>query len=305
MLETLLENGQNIPNNCRAGACQTCLMQVTKGKVPSIAQKGLKDSYKAKNLFLSCACKPEEDMEICLPDIERLVVPATVTEISRLSNDVIELKLKPDKPLEYFSGQYVILWRDDTLGRNYSLASLPAIDENLIFHIQLIPGGQFTGWVSNDLKPGDRISVQEPIGDCFYTQGNTEQNIQLIGTGTGLAPLFGILRDAIQSAHKGEIHLFHGGLNSSGLYLDDILSQYSEQYDNFYYHPCVLKADAEMASNIIEGDLLEIVSQQIEKPAGWKSYLCGNPEMVKKLRKQIFLAGSRMNDIYSDPFVHT
>ncbi len=305
VLETLLEHGQAIPNNCRAGACHSCLMQATSGNVPDAAQKGLKDSHKARDFFLACVCKPEEDMEVCLPDIEQLKFPAKVSQITKLSNDVVELKIKTQQPVDYFAGQFVTLWRDDELGRNYSLASLPGVDDELIFHIRLIPNGQFTSWVANELKVGDEIFVQEPVGDCFYTQGNPEQNLLLIGTGTGLAPLFGIFRDAIQSGHSGEIHLFHGGLNPSGLYLHDMLSAFAEQHSNFYYHPCVLKAEEGMAKNIVEGDLSKIVSQLIDKPAGWKSYLCGDPEIVKKLRKQIFMAGSNMNDIYSDPFVYT
>ncbi len=305
VLDTLLDNGEDIPNSCRAGACQTCLMQATHGKVPAAAQNGLKDTHKAKNFFLACSCVPQDDMEVCLPDVEKLKFAATVTEKNKLSDNVIELKLKTDEPLKYYAGQFVTLWRDDVLGRNYSLASLPHVDDELIFHIRLIENGQFTGWVADELKVGDRLHVQEPVGDCFYTQGNPEQSIQLIGTGTGLAPLFGILRDALQSGHTGEIHLFHGGLDASGLYLHDMLTHLAEHNSNFYYHPCVVHANEGMASNIIEADLLEIVSQTVSSPAGWKSYLCGDPEIVKKLRKQIFMAGSSMNDIYSDPFVYS
>ena len=46
------------------------------------------------------------------------------------------------------------------------------------------------------------------------------------------------------------------------------------------------------------------MAETVPKPSGWKTYLCGDPELVTKLRKQIFLAGCRMNDIYSDPFLH-
>ena len=35
----------------------------------------------------------------------------------------------------------------------------------------------------------------------------------------------------------------------------------------------------------------------------WRVYLCGHPDMVKATRKQAFLAGASMKDIYADPFV--
>jgi len=304
VLDTLLEHGQTIPNNCRAGACQSCLMQVTKGKVPEKSQQGLKDSHKAKNLFLACSCEPEENIDIQLPDIKQLKVSATVSQINKLSADVIELKIKTSEPYEYHAGQYVTLWRNDIIGRSYSLASQAKENETLNFHIRLIPNGQFSSWVHHELKVGDTLFVQGPAGDCFYTPGNPEQNLLLIGTGTGLAPLYGIVHDALQQKHTGEIHLIHGALNPSGLYLAEDLSELEQKYSNFKYHPCVVNSEENMPSSIIEGDICKVALDLVPKPAGWKTYLCGDDELVKKLHKQTFLAGCNMNDIYSDPFIH-
>jgi len=305
VLDTLLEHGHEIPNNCRAGACQSCIMQLTKGSVPERAQKGLKDSHKAKGFFLACSCQPEEDIEIRLPDENQLRTPARVSQINELSADVIELKLKTTEPYEYHAGQYVTLWRDEGLGRSYSLASLPQNkQETLNFHIKLIPDGKFSGWVHTDLQPGDTLLVQGPAGDCFYTPGNPQQNLLLVGTGTGLAPLYGIIQDALQHEHQGEIHLFHGGFNINGLYLTDELTQLEKDHENFHYHPCVFKAESTLPESITQGDITKIVLQSVPQPAGWKTFLCGNEELVNNLRKQIFLAGCSMNDIYSDPFIY-
>lgn len=305
VLDTLLERGHDIPNNCRAGACQSCIMQVTKGKVPEQAQKGLKDSHKAKGYFLACSCKPEEDIDIELADSEQLRVAAKVVEINKLSADVLELKIKTTEPFDYNAGQYVTLWKDEHLGRSYSIANLPKDDGALDFHIRLIPNGKFSGWLHNELKIGNTLFVQGPAGDCFYTSGKPEQNLLLIGTGTGLAPLYGIIHDAMQLGHTGEIHLFHGALNTTGLYLTENLFNLEQQYENFKYHPCVLTSDRDTPSAMIEGDISKVVSDLIPKPTGWKTFLCGDEALVNTLRKKIFLAGCNMNDIYADPFIHT
>ena len=239
VLETLLEHGHAIPNNCRAGACQSCLMQVTRGSVPEQAQLGLKDSHKAKGFFLACRCQPEEDIDVCLPDAEQLRIPSTVSHINKLSDDVVELKLTPSQPFAYHAGQYVTLWRDEHLGRCFSLASLPGMDEAIAFHIKIISDGVFSSWVHHDLRVGETIFIQGPAGDCFYTQGNARQNLLLAGTGTGLAPLYGILQDALDRRHSGEIHLFHGALDPTGLYLHDRLTALAQEHANFSYHPGV------------------------------------------------------------------
>ena len=303
VLDTLLGNDKEIPNNCRVGACQSCLMQVTKGHVPEESQKGLKDSFKVQGYFLACSCKPEENIEISLPDSEKVQTKATVKEINKLTDDVIELKIQTIVPYEFFAGQYVTLWSKDKVGRSYSLASLPDKNNILTFHIKLVPNGVFSHWLHNVLKVNDTLYVQGPAGDCFYTKGKEDQNLLLVGTGTGLAPLYGIIHDALESGHTGEIHLFHGALNPYGLYLHDILGKLANNYSNLFYHPCVLRPDDEMPSDINAGDIADIVLTNIPKTNGWKTFLCGDPDLVVKLRKKIFLAGCDMKEIYSDPFV--
>jgi len=305
VLDTLLEQGHAIPNNCRAGACQSCVMQVTKGNVPENSQKGLKDSQKAKGFFLACSCTPKEDINIQLVDTEQLRISASVTEINKLSGDVVELKIKMTDAFEYHPGQYVTLWKDEHLGRSYSIASLPENGEDLCFHIRHVQDGQFSGWVHNELQVGDALSVQGPAGDCFYTSGNPEQNLLLIGTGTGLAPLYGIIHDALKQGHTGEIHLFHGAENPTGLYLTDELTKLAQQHSNFIYHPCVMNIEQSTVKNITEGDISKIALETVPQPKGWKSFLCGDENLVKALKKKIFLAGSNMNDIYADPFIQS
>lgn len=303
VLDTLIDQGHEIPNSCRAGACQSCVMQVTKGSVPENAQNGLKDSQKAKGFFLACSCEPKEDIEIQLIDAEQLRTAATVSNIHKLSADVIELKIKTTEPYDYNPGQFVTLWKDDLFGRSYSIASLPKDDNTLTFHIRLIPNGKFSSWLHHELKVGDTLFVQGPSGDCFYTTGNLEQNLLLIGTGTGLAPLYGIVKDAIKQGHTGEIHLFHGALNPTGLYLTEELIQLSQYHSNINYYPCVMNVENSALKNIVEGDIAKIALETIPKPAGWKSFLCGDENLVKQLKKKIFLAGSNMRDIYADAFI--
>jgi hypothetical protein len=41
----------------------------------------------------------------------------------------------------------------------------------------------------------------------------------------------------------------------------------------------------------------------VKDPADWQVYLCGDPQLVKQLKKRFFLASASMESIYSDPFV--
>ncbi len=290
-LEGLLRGGVDIANSCRAGACQSCLIQAKSGNVPKAAQAGLKPALAQQGYFLACMCKPEEDIT-AEPPGAGVRTPARIHEIRWLSPSVLHVGIELESPFDYRAGQYLTLFRPDGLCRSYSIASLP--EENIInLHVRVIPNGQMSGWLSLQ-EPGIQLMTQGPAGECFYTADSPEQPLLLAGTGTGLAPLYGIARDALNQGHIGEIRLYHGALNSSGLYLVAELEELTREYANFHYQPALLDE---------QGPLPQFLHNQHPKLNGWRGFVCGDPGIVNQLKKRLFLAGMASRDIHSDAFV--
>lgn len=303
LLEALLEAGYSIPNSCRAGACQSCLMQATEGEVPAEAQAGLKDTHQAQGYFLACRCRPQGDLKVRLPAPGSMRVSARVTDKALLAPDVLRLRLRAQGALDYRAGQYVTVWRDEALGRSYSLASVPGLDEELELHVRRVPEGAMSNWMHDELEPGVELALQGPAGDCFYLEGGGDRPLLLAGTSTGLAPLIGIARDALDKGHRGSIHLFHGALVLDGLYLRDELQALEAAHDNFHYHPSVMHAEETLPVGVEQGAIDAKALAVADSLGGWKVYLCGAPDLVRRMRKQAFLAGADMGDIYADAFV--
>ena len=198
VLDVLTAHGASVPSSCRNGICQTCLLQAVDGVPPQQAQLGLKDTLKQQNYFLACACYPESDLSVTLPDQVHSRARAVVRSIDALNPDIVRVRLHCLVPFDYQAGQYINLFRDATLLRSYSLASVPASDADLHLHVRRLPHGRVSGWVHDELRVGDELDISTAMGACFYVPGNDEQGLLLIGTGSGLAPLYGILRDALQ-----------------------------------------------------------------------------------------------------------
>ena len=302
VLDALLEHDLVIPNNCRIGVCQSCLMRAVAGDVPAKAQQGLRDTLKAQNYFLACQCVPSEPLEIMLPAPDSVRTPVSVVSTQRLSPDVLQLRLQPEGVFDYQAGQYAMLWNPQALGRCYSLASVPALDDTLELHVGRVAGGHMSTYLFDEIKVGDQLQLQAAAGNCFYVAGHPQQNILLAGTGTGLAPLWGIVREALHQGHRGEIHLIHGAIRASGLYLHDRLLELARKYDNFFYHASVLEGD-ELPAQARLVSIESLVARVAPKPKDWKIYLCGAEVLVNSLKKKVFLAGASMANIYSDPFV--
>jgi NAD(P)H-flavin reductase len=217
-----------------------------------------------------------------------------------LSADVIQAHLATDMPLEFRAGQYITVVRLDGLARSYSIASLPR-DNTLELHIRRVTNGRMSGWFHTDARAGERVTVLGPSGECFYVAGRESQPLLLAGTGTGLAPLYGIVRDAMAHGHSGKIHLFHGALRQEGLYLVNELRELDRRHAQFTYTPSVLHGDG--ADGITVGPIDQVIDNTYPDLTGWRGFVCGNPDFVPNMKKKLFLAGMASRDIYADSFI--
>ena len=299
ILESLIRHGVEPPSGCRTGSCQTCMMVATAGTPPAEAQKGLKPTQQQLGYLLACICKPTMAMTVALAGKEaHSTITTRVVEKTALTPQLLRLRLQPESPFEFQPGQFVNLHRNDGLVRSYSIASLPG--EGVIeLHIERIANGQMSNWLHDQINVGDQLEIDGPHGDCFYLNDKPQQNLLLIGTGSGLAPLWGIARAALAQGHQGEIHLFHGSHSPERLYLIDELTALASEHSNFFYTPCVSGGNS---AGFTAGRANEVALQRFPKLGGWRIYLCGHPEMVNNTKRDAFLAGANFQDIYADPF---
>ncbi len=300
VLETLLRENVKVPNGCRQGLCQACLMRSLDNSPPASAQVGLKDTLQKQKYFLACVCRPERNMTVALPNQQGASIEAGVIKKQRLTPDIIRLVLEYQTPFNFFAGQFVNLKRADGLTRSYSIANIPKNDNILEFHIRRLPNGQFSSWVHDELEPGAQLTLSEAQGSCHYLSGRAEQPLMLIGTGSGLAPLYGILADALAQDHSGPIHLYHGSRDLNGLYFVEEMRELAAEFDNFHYTSCVSGDASE--SDHVKGRAHDIALSSIETLKGWRVFLCGHPEMVNQSKRMAFMKGASMADIYADAF---
>jgi len=300
VLDALLKESVEVSYSCKKGTCQSCLMRCIDSTPPEAAQKGLKDTQKKQNYFLACLCMPAQDMAIRLPEQSELYSQGIVVENSLLNHNTLLLKVECQDRNDYFAGQFVNLQREDGLTRSYSIANTPQKSGVLEFHIRQLPDGQFSSWLHNEIKVGDSIAISEPQGHCFYMPERAEEDLVLIGTGTGLAPLVGILHDALGKGHSGAISLFHGSTEAEDLYRVDEMRALAKQHANFSYYPCVSGSVVPEGFFAGRADAVALAERN-----DWKNlrlFLCGHPVMVSNMKMEGFMNGVSMNDIYTDAF---
>jgi NAD(P)H-flavin reductase len=299
LLDSLLEQGIDFPHSCKIGTCQSCLTQLVEGEVPPKAQVGLKSTLIAKNYFLACQCNPQGDMTIALPQEGDIDFAVHIIEMSKLSHNVLRVRLSTDKPECFRGGQYINLVTPENIIRSYSIANVP--EEYIELHVKLVPNGLMSLWLTQYAKPLSALHIRGPMGDCFYHNPTHKSfPIVLAGTGTGLAPLIGITEDALKNGHKGKIILIHGVLNVADLYLHQALTALEKTQTNFTYVPCVLNENDTIEHASIEQVLVKNI-KGIESEV--QLFICGPEETTKKMKVKAFLAAVPSAAISSDSFI--
>jgi NAD(P)H-flavin reductase len=300
VLEALLRHRLDVPYSCKKGVCLSCMLRVIEGPIPEESQAGIRDTLRAQGYFLPCLCPCDNDLTVAPADQAALFSRAVVSDVFPLAPDIKGVRLTPATELYYHAGQFINLRRADGLTRSYSLASVPGIDRQLELHVKRLAGGDMSNWIFDELQAGEVVELQGPNGSCFYLPGRADQNLLLIGTGTGLAPLIGIARDALHDGHRGDIRLYHGSRHAKGLYLGQRLRDLAARHANFRYIPCLSGAD--VPTDVRAGRVAGAAFSDLGGLADWRVFICGAPPMVEEAKKTAYLAGAAIADIHADPF---
>jgi NAD(P)H-flavin reductase/truncated hemoglobin YjbI/ferredoxin len=297
-LDALVRGGADVNFSCKKGSCQTCMLRVVEGQAPARAQRGLRPELADSGHFLPCVCHPEAPLIVEPPDVTHLLTHAIVTQLQRLGERVLRISLEPERTLNAKPGQYFELHRDDGLARPYSLRGVLDEDYFIEVDVQLDPSGQMSRWLHEQLSEGDTLKLRGPLGDCHLRPEDADRPLLLIGAGTGIAPLHGIVRDALRSHHRAPISLYYGARCAQDLYAHDELTPLIAR--GVRYVPVVLDGPAPEGAQL--GHLVEVAFRDHPDVRDAIVFLCGDPNLVQHARSEAILAGARRDDLRADPF---
>ena len=290
LLDALNGAGVAVPYSCRAGSCHPCLVRCVGGDVRDSRPDALSPTQRDQGWRLACQCQVVEDVQVHTFDPQRDGQAAQVMAVDWLGGEVLRLRVTPERPLRYRAGQHLVLWAGD-VARPYSLASLPEEDRFLEFHLDCREPGQFIE-AARQMKAGDPIRLGELRGGALHYDPDWHAKpLWLLAAGTGLAPLFGLLREALRQHHQGAIRLIHVAHDAAGHYLAKPLAALAAKHENLSVE---LLTAAEAPSALAQ---LRLVSRQTQ------ALLCGHPDRVEAFAKRLYLAGLPRNQLLADVFL--
>lgn len=291
LLDTLNDAGLAVPYSCRAGSCHACLVRCLEGVPADARPEALSEDKRQQGWRLACQCRVDADLQVAVFDPARDGAPAHVVALDWLGAQVLRLRLQPEKPLRYQAGQHLVLWSAQGVARPYSLASVPGEQAWLEFHLDCRHGGAFCS-AARALQVGDLVRLGELRGGALqYDPDWQARPLWLLAAGTGLAPLWGIAREALRQEHQGAIRLVHLAHEAAGHYLAGPLAELTRQYPQ-------VQVDLVTPSEVPQAlAALRLPSRQTIALA------CGSAASVEQFARRMFLAGLPRNQLFADVFV--
>jgi ferredoxin-NADP reductase/ferredoxin len=305
VLHALLRQGVAVPNSCRRQICLTCMMRSLGDPPPAASQMGLQDRLRGRNFFLACACCPEQDMEITFAaETVGERATATVAEMNQLCPFIIEFGLACAAPFPYRGGQFLTLLDERGAGHRFPIASPTSgkLTGKIEIHVERVEGLAFSEWVHGNLKTGETVTLCGATGELTYEIGDPRRTLVLAGWNGGLGALIGIMQDAFENNHTGEIYLFHGVSDRDHLYLVEEMWEIGQQFRNFHYLPCIedRATPSVDARGCARGTVAAHVGRLLPSLSGARLFLCGPRSEVSALQRQSYLSGAAMKDIRTD-----
>ena len=310
--ETLLDAGLRqeikLPYECRNGGCGLCKCTITRGSVdPGIYQAdALSASELAEGKVLLCCATALEDVDI---DIDPTVVSTPIREylarvvvMEKLNDDVMRLVLRliDGQTLAFKAGQYINILLPDGQRRAFSFANPPHESHVIELQIRRVVGGLFTTQVFEQMKPGDQIRFEGPLGD-FVLRESTRPLVFVAGA-TGFAPVKSMVEDAFHRGVQRPIYLYWGVRKLDDLYLPQLPQAWAREHDNFHFVPVLSEVARDGQWKGRTGLVHEAILQDFPDLQGHEIYACGSVRMVEALFPSAKQQGAEDGMCFSDAF---
>ena len=309
LLKAALRAGLAPNYGCGNGNCGLCKARVVAGETRNVAPFDYRfsEAEKAQNHVLMCSCTALssdltlEVLEAAAPeDIPEQRVVAKVRRIDALNADVMRLHLQTPRSnrLRFLAGQRVTLGiragiRDGSdVHGEFSVASCPCDDRNLIFHLsrndRRPASADFSACLFDGrIRLADDVSVWGPWG-TFVLENSSPRPLAFIALEDGFAPINSLIEHAIAVDAAESITLYWASAQAGGQYLPNQCRAWAEALDEFSYR--ALGVD----------ELPEVVAAN-PALAGSDVYLAGAAQGVGPIAEALLAAGVPPAQLHVEP----
>ena len=217
---------------------------------------------------------------------------AEVIEIIDLAPKVKSFKLKVESNdvFEYKAGQFLVF--DLPIGekrldrwRSYSIASPPSNDNTIELCIVLLEDGNGSTYFFEEVQVGTILHTKYPQGNFVIPQ-NTDQNLVMICTGTGVAPFRSMIHDIYnRKLPFKKVHLIFGTRTFEDLLYHEEFRELADEHTSFQFD---VSLSREEKDGFHHGYVHQLYEQEYRNTGLETTFLiCGWSKMVDEASKNL------------------
>lgn len=227
----------------------------------------------------------------------------------------------PKEPFSYLSGQFLTLICNVDAKeerRSYSLCSSPYFDKHLSLTVKRVKGGKMSNYLIDYLKAGDKIAVLPPVGNFYYKPQDASRHIVLIGGGSGITPLFSIIKSVLVQEPNSTVSLIYVNSDREHTIFYDQLESWSSEYGSRFLIVHYWSDETTKQSNTgffsklfrkkndhrINSERLKAIFEDlgIKKESNNEFYLCGPQGLMEMATSTIKKIGFSKDVIHKESF---
>ena len=220
-----------------------------------------------------------------------------------------EVPAELQEKFRFVQGQFVTLraWIDGhPVRRSYSICS--AVQDGVLrLGVKRTPGGVFSNWIIDQVKPGCELEVMPPEGR-FHVKlcPSNAKNYVAFAAGSGITPVFSLIKTTLLTEAKSTFTLFYGNRASSTIMLREELADLKDQFlDRFslIYVMTREQQDLDLLNGRITGEKSKLLLewfcrfQQIDTV-----FLCGPQQMIDDVSQALKRMGFQDSQIKIELF---
>lgn len=317
ILEAAHQTGHTLPYGCQNGTCGKCKGDVLVGEVDygEHTDAALTNADKENGKALFCCATPLSDLTLAIrqsaPQVAPpRILPARVEEKAILTNDVmiIQLKLPSNERLIFKAGQYIEFLLKNGKRRAFSIANAPHHDQTIELHLRLVPDGEFTTYAFEEMPEKTIMRFEGAFGD-FQLREESTKPILMVATGTGFAPIKGMIEHMLEKQIDREVSLYWGARTLADLYQFELANAWAAKHPHIRFIPVLSQPLTEDNWDGFKGYVQDAILFDFESGvlsghalSQYEVYCCGVPEMVNDTQAALVNKGINSEDFFADLF---
>lgn len=241
-------------------------------------------------------------------DILQLKIKAK--EKTATNSFIIYLEEINQQPIYYEAGQFLTFLfyhNGSELRRSYSIVTTPGIDKELAVAVKRQVNGEISRWLTDNLKPGDVLTSLYPAGRfTLDTNALNQRIIFFIAAGSGIGPVFSLLKKVLHGEPLSKIILIYQNRNEASMMFKKELEMFQSFYSKRFILLSLLSnpANKQYPSQRLNNALLEqLILSLYDSHTSNLFYICGPGSLMRMTQFVLKFMGFPEETIRREYFV--